>query len=315
MKKTVILILVLMMTVMMTACNSTVRVYYQKRGVLLYYDFVVQLSKEDKAALEYSANKYNTGYADLEDYLVDFCGCFPDVLTYGGSSSQQDESTTYRVSMLTAISTEEGEPDPNFSQSVERGFFVNKVEVTQSNPLISYVDAYDNPQSQSLFYFLKNGVNDLPTGDVPGIEDAFPALKEASGDGLNLQFNMKNPIWYESSDGEDVVGYVRWSCVLGEEIAETITYSYYVPNSINWMITLAVVAVVLVVVLWLIFRKSKDTSALVDARAVKEKQLELTVRKLKDVTENTPPIEIEQDEQADEKADAREIDPFDDKPL
>ena len=314
MKKFVTLILLLIVTLSATACNSTVGIYYQKRGPLVYYDFVVELTEDDKNLIEYSALKYATGYDDLGDYLIDFCSCFPDSLSYGGARLGENGNTLYTVSMVTSVSSgqDDGEPDPNYSVKQEKGFFVNKIEITQSNPLTSYIKAFNSPQEQTLLYYLKNGVTDNPEKTVPALCDAFPAIDYADKAGVQIQFNMKNPIWPAGSDGRTVSGgYIGWSADLSQTDAGTITYSYYVPNSINWMIVLAGVAVIGTTILFFALRKTKDTSKIVDARGLGEKKLELTMRKLKDVSDG---FSEEQNQQG-EQTGKREIDPFDGEPL
>ena len=105
MKKFVALILLLMVSLFATACNSTVGIYYQKRGPLVYYDFVIELTETDKNLIEYSAQKYATGYDDLGEYLIDFCSCFPDSLSYGGARQDENGNMLYTVSMVSTVSS------------------------------------------------------------------------------------------------------------------------------------------------------------------------------------------------------------------
>lgn len=316
MKKVLAVITAVLCALCVTACSSSVSVYYQTVNSMIYYVFAVELDEQDKAAIE-EGSTYS-----VDSYFEGLCETFPDTMTFIGSyNPEQTETGKYLVQFALVLEPSEDdndEPDENYSVKLDDGFIMNKVEITQSNPLAGYVAAYDDPGKGSLLDVIVNGVSDGETDVYPSITKAFPSLKAMGREGLRLEFFMEQPKLLESSDGEreivDGVKFVKWQCVLGEEIPETITYAYYYPNSVGWCVVLACAAIVVVFVAWLIARRKPDDSRLIDARGVGERSLERTVTGVKGLTESggivyTVPVDPKDVDPFEEDCDADDSEP------
>jgi len=308
MKKVLAVITAVLCALCVTACSSSVSVYYQTVNSTIYYVFAIDLDEQDKTAIEVGSTY------SVDSYFEGLCKLFPDTMEFMGVyTPDRTETEKYLIQFaLIAEPSEDGdsEPDENYSVKLDKGFIMNKAEITQSNPLSGYVAAYDDPSEGSLLDVIVNGVRDGENEVYPAITEAFPALKNMNREGLKLQFFMEQPKLLVSTDGDreivDGVRFVKWQCILGEDIPETITYAYYYPNSVGWCVVLAVAAIVVVLILWLVARRKPDDSRLVDARGVSERALERTVTGVKGMTESgkivyTVPV------------DPKDIDPFEEK--
>jgi len=154
-----------------------------------------------------------------------------------------------------------------FESKVDRGLFFTDVKIKGKNPFDIIRSCEDGTLDKNyndvskIFFTIKHG-----DGDFKPIQEYYPALSGFDLNKLELFFfkEGKTYMTQSNSDYEESVDYKKfyaWETTYGEIMAgqtKDVEYSYKVASSIGWYLIALLVGIVVVVVLWLVRRKSKE---------------------------------------------------------
>lgn len=267
---------------MFAAGNTGVDYYRQKYGALEYVYVDVTISADDVGKMEKSnaesgASSYT--FKQYYDSFVKYASASPDLCSYEVRSNGDVSLSVMFVDAYVSSSLIE----ENFRAETEKGFFRNKYTVSYDNPLSTLAgklhkyasedaSSFTEAEKATWQYMLAGGVRANGALILDGITKIFPAILEVDLSQIKSTYNFSAPKWYESGAPATTDKYGATFMTWTDE-AETLTYSYYVPNSVGWGITLGGAVILLMVILWLIFGRKKDQPDFADYRSMEEAEI------------------------------------------
>ena len=259
-KKIIALALCILICALFTGCSSYVSVYRSEVlddsyniGVDVYAD------KDDIAVLESNGAK-------LKNYLNQLCEVC-EVAEHGGRFSITEDGAGNLYATLT-IATDSTYVDKDDITTVEsKGFFFNSYTIKFKNPLDKFKNAYKNglakPSKGSDMYLM--WVILYGEGTLKSFTDYFD-VEKSYADGLVLNFLLKTRMFYQSDAKVELVltqKYFKWSSTVAGEDGY-IEYTVKRINSWVWYALAVVIGSILVLILWLVARKSKKVPQIDD---------------------------------------------------
>ena len=275
-KKIIALALCLLICALFTGCSSYVSVYRSEVledsyniGVDIYAD------KDDRAVLESNG-------ARLKNYLNQLCEVC-EVVEHGGAFSITEDKVGNLYATLT-IATDFTYVDREDLTAVEsKGFLFNTYTIKFKNPLDKFKNAYKNgvpkPSKGSDMYLM--WVILYGEGKLKSFTDYFD-VEKSYADGLVLNFLLKTRMLYQSDAQIELVltqKYFKWTTTVGSEDGY-IEYTVKRINSWVWYALAVVIGGVLVLILWLVARKSKKVPQIDD---------QTEIERIRVMRKNVPP--------------------------
>lgn len=299
---TVIAVSVMLAAIALFAGNTGIEMSEQKHGYLEFitYTFTVdnltvaQWNQSSADAL--AAGDIAKAYT-FDSYMEEFCAYFSD----GGGQyyieKTDNDETQVALGIIDSYS-HAFKSDKTATGEVEESFFTYKYTVVRMNPLLqllTQITADEEPESGTIAYVIRNGLKKNGKVVLPAFTDAFPAAKNFDIEDQSLTYYQALPMWVDASSVEvetvDGVKCAIWTYDPAADAPEQlISYSYYVPNSTGWGITIGIVSCVIVLILFLVFKYKDTNNSFADFRTGDEYEVKARVEeKIRRVTEPENP--------------------------
>ena len=266
-KQVAIAFILALVCVFFTGCASYVNVYTTKNTSDYYTCAVdVYVDKTEASALEEHSEGSVKTYLSR---LASVCG------VADSCSMDEDENGIY-FTFSAMVETSQLKRE-EYTTTVEKGLFFNKVQVSFKNPLDRFKDAYLNGVTEVpergtdmyLVYVILNG-----EGNLSSFSDYFGVGREFAED-LSINFLVKTRTLYTSDAQTEYVlatKYFKWSSTLSED-GGYITYTATSVNTWPWFLLAGILGVAVVVILLLIAKKSKKEAHLEDFTDLETKRM------------------------------------------
>lgn len=269
--------------------NTGIDYYSQKYSSLEYVYVDLTVSAEDVVSIEKSNRTSDAGQYTLKQYY----NAFVREASAGESlcSYETDSQGNVTISLVFVDAYESlSDTASDLEVKTEKGFFRNRYTVSYSNPLQvmrekmkSYAtkDAseFSESEKETWQYMLAGGIRSGGETVLAGISKIFPALEEYDSFDVSATYNLSAPEWYDTGAPKTVSQYGATFMAWTKDDA-TVAYSYYVPNSVGWGITLGAAVIVLVVILWFASGTKKDKPDFADYRSMAETEINSRVKKV-----------------------------------
>lgn len=266
----------------------TIDYYSQKYGAVEIITVNVLVPYSVKDALNRSADNGNT----LENYFERFASLYaalPEACVY----EQNEDGISMSIMLMdTYKSSVYGAED--YDVSSERGFFRTRHTLTFDNPLKtmgnkinSYLNSpaedFDDSERSSWLYAFAAGLEVNGSVVLEGAYELFPALADVSVS-ENSRFYASKPAWLDKVNYgtmDESGAFMTWDLSL-----DKVGYTYYVPNSAGWGLTLLLVVAVIVTVLWFVLSRRKEKAFFVDCRPMTDRE---TASRVSEILNPAPP--------------------------
>ncbi len=261
------------------AGNTSITFNERKYGVMQMNTVTIELFVEEERNLNDGA------LMTLENYLEQFC-------KYSELSvvrSVSGDSVIYTIVYAGVYESPKARNETGYEAVTDKGFFLNKITVSRINPLKLMFDEIQTGtySNDSFAAWLVDGIKD-ENGDVilASLFQTFPSLALSDAKSWELSYEMTHPIWYASSNAPSQNDLSKqdtcvWTKAANEDFGDDkITYSYYVPNTVSWAISVGILSFLSVGVLFLISRfKKEEKPSLADYRGLDEYSLNAELEK------------------------------------
>lgn len=267
--------------------NTGVDYYSQKYGSLEYVYVELAISAEDVAVIEKSNESSAAGQYTLRQYynaFVQKASAGDDLCLY-----KTDSQGNVTVSLVFVAAYESlSDTASDLEVKTEKGFFRNHYTVSYSNPLKTMFEKmkryatedeseFSESEKETWQYMLAGGIRSGGETVLAGISKIFPVLEEYDFSSMYATYNLSTPKWYDNGAPNTVSKYGETFMTWTKDNA-TVAYSYYVPNSVGWGITLGAAVIALVVILWFAFGMKKDKPDFADYRSMAETEVNSRVK-------------------------------------
>lgn len=273
------LIVVTVLVCLCFAGNTRITFNERKHGVMQMNTVSIELTLEEEREI-------NTGAKmTLETYLTLFCNNSELSLMRNVLSG----NVRYDIAYIGMYESPKERDETGYESDVKRGFFLHTVTVSRINPFKLMFDEIQTGTyvKDSFADRIVNGISDENDNVVlEPLSDVFPAFSDIDVKLFELSYEMSEPMWFVSSNAQAQDDIAKqnlcvWTKSAGEDFDENkISYTYYVPNTMGWAISIGVLSVVIVAVLYLIARlKKEEKPAFADYRSLDEYSLNTTLGK------------------------------------
>ncbi|MDD7157742.1 MAG: hypothetical protein PUH99_01935 [Firmicutes bacterium] len=271
---------------------DTINYYDRKYGSLQYVTIEMVLSAETIGKLNADAEK---AAAEGEKIWTvdDYFDTFAEIESASASACEKktdgNGNTTYVIPLVTSYSSP---LDQNDGYTAEKGFYFVDYSLSYVNPLIKLgKKLFENEQKDY------SGLNDwqitLAAGyynRLPALVEAFPCLKTADTNKINITYNRSVPKLYHGGNANaDLVTYgatryMRWTN--GTDDWQTLMYTYSRPYSLGWGVTIVIISLCVTAILIFVSVKKKEQPSFADYRPLAEAE---TMRRVENKINGTAP--------------------------